>query len=139
MSRWRRNAKSDQSRAAIVSGLRSAGVQVWDIRHPVDLLCRYWSNDLKRWQWQPLELKTPQGKNGKARKRNDQPEQVEFLYSTQTPVVTNISEALEALGVVNARSSGKEVREQSVLCTLKLTGTSTESVDGKLHRRSREY
>jgi hypothetical protein len=47
----------------------------------------------------PLECKTPQA-NGKARKRNDQPEQTQTLERTCIPVVTTPIEALRAIGAV---------------------------------------
>ena len=102
MSIHRRAAKSDSTRKEIVAGLRAAGVQVWDIRQPCDLLCRLWSNALQRFVWQPLELKTPEGKRGQVWARKRAATQTAFLADTQTPVVTSLSTALSALGITTA-------------------------------------
>lgn len=66
---------------------------MWIIEKPVDLLTLF------RGQWMPIEVKTPQ-KNGRARKRNDQPEQTELVQRTRIPVVTTPIEALRAVGAV---------------------------------------
>jgi hypothetical protein len=52
----------------------------------------------------PLECKTPQ-KNGKARKRNDQPEQAEVITRTRIPIVTTPIEALRAVGAVSRETN----------------------------------
>lgn len=97
MSIPRRFARSDNSRAAIVKGLRKYGVSVWDIRIPGDILC--WHSSFGAGTFKVLEIKTLQ-KNGKRRKRYDQKAQDDFLAMTSTPVVTDITQALHALGLV---------------------------------------
>lgn len=104
MSIYRRAAKSDTSRATIVKALRAAHVEVFDIRRPVDVLCRYWhpkfSPFIGEKLWKVIELKTAYGKkNPKARVRNDQKEQNEFIERTNTPVATTSAEAFAALGL----------------------------------------
>lgn len=94
--RWA--AKVDQSQTDIVDGLRKLGCKVYVIREPCDLLVRYYDPRLIRWMWQTLECKTPT-KTGKRRKRTDQDAQEAFLADTQTPVVLNLSQAIEALGL----------------------------------------
>lgn len=92
--------KADTSQQPIVDTLREAGVQVWVIGWPVDLLVRYWSNELRRYVWQPLECKSPYGKEGKQRVRKDQLDQAEFIRETGTPIVLTGEQALRALGVI---------------------------------------
>lgn len=112
IKRW--NAKIDSTQADIVKGLRKMGVQVWLIGQPCDLLCYYWSNPLQRFLWQPLEVKTPQGKlKPKARIDKRQQEQRKFLAETRTPVVLNLSEALACLGLCDF------LQPTSVSCTSK--------------------
>lgn len=97
LHRWA--AKTDTAQAQIVRGLEKLGVQVWVIKQPCDLLCRYYDNALHRWLWQPLEVKTPVGtRNPKARRRRSQVAQNAFLDSSGTPVVTSLREAAAALG-----------------------------------------
>lgn len=98
MSIHRWNAKTDSPQAAIVHGLIQAGVRVWVIKQPCDLLCYCWSNPRQAFIWQPLEVKTPK-KSGKVRKRSDQRAQNDFLAETRTPVVTCLEDALSALGL----------------------------------------
>lgn len=83
-----RARKVDATQAEVVSGLRKAGVKVWVIEEPCDLLCRYWSNVQRRFVWQPLECKPLTGKKApKARIRKDQPSQTTFLEDNEVPVV----------------------------------------------------
>lgn len=104
IKRWA--AKTDTSQRVIVEGLEKSGVRVWVIGQPCDLLCYYWSNPLQRFVWQPLEVKTAQGKrNPKARIRKSQVAQNEFLELTRTPVVTDLSTAFAALGLPHAISA----------------------------------
>jgi len=79
----------DSTQADIVDALESAGVQVWVISRPCDLLTLY------RGRWQPLEVKTP-GPPSRLR-RADQKAQQEFLDQTRTPVVSTASQALDAI------------------------------------------
>lgn len=91
--------KVDSTQTDIVDGLRAAGIKVWIIEEPCDLLCRYWSNERRGFVWQPLECKPLVGKrNPKARRRTDQPEQTRFLGENDVPVVASVHAALCALG-----------------------------------------
>jgi hypothetical protein len=86
--------RKDASQAAIVEAIRKAGWLCFVLHEPCDLLC--WKAGKG---WRTLECKTPQ-KNGKQRKRKDQPTQEEFLRLTGTRVVLDPFEALLALGEV---------------------------------------
>ena len=94
MSINRYNAKTDKTQAAIIRGLEQAGVRVWIIKLPCDLLC------LVQGRWQPLEVKTPEGKRGQVWQRRRMKTQNDFLQETRTPVVTCLEDALCALGLV---------------------------------------
>jgi hypothetical protein len=95
----------DTSQPLIVSQLRDAGVEVWIIGQPCDLLVRFWSNTARSYLWLPVECKTPYGKKSpRARLDKRQEAQIEFLDSTKTPVVTTAEEALAAI-----RASGGAV------------------------------
>lgn len=94
MSLYRRAAKSDASRSAIVAALRAAGVEVHDVRRPVDLLLNF------RDTWSLMELKTPFTKTGKPQARKDQEEQRQFISRHRIPVVTTPQQALIALGLL---------------------------------------
>jgi len=91
LKRWA--TRKDAVQKDIIAALEAAGCEVWVIEKPVDLLTNF------RGQWLPLECKTPQ-KNGKPRKRNDQPEQTETIERTRIPVVTTPVEALRAIGAM---------------------------------------
>lgn len=93
----RRAAKVDSSQPDLVKDLRKAGIDVWVIKQPVDLLLRFWCNRHRDYCWQPLELKTPNRKDGTARPRTDQGEQTRFLLETNTPVATDFQSAVAAL------------------------------------------
>lgn len=98
--------KTDSTQREIVRGLEKAGIRVWVIEEPCDLLVRFWSSSARRFLWQPLECKPLTGKRApKARIRTDQPKQNEFLQANDVPVVTNIAEALEALMRVDVGSA----------------------------------
>jgi hypothetical protein len=90
--------RPDSTQESIVEGLRAAGVSVWVIGQPCDLLCHH------RGSWAVLECK-PAAEPGirvklKApRKRKDQIEQDEFIARYHVPVVRTTIEALEALGL----------------------------------------
>ena len=122
--RWA--ARSDTTQSQIVAGLRRHGVQVFVIKQPCDLLCRYYDNALRRWLWQPLELKTPYGKRApKPRTDKRQKDQLEFLASTRTPVVTSLSQALDRLGLPNP------YRGTSAACTSVPISPPTSSVGNR--------
>lgn len=100
MSLHRWNAKTDATQADLVKDLRKAGIDVWVIRQPVDLLLRFWCNRHHDFCWQPLEVKTPYGKKDpKARTRADQEEQQEFLRETLTPIATDFDSAWRELNM----------------------------------------
>lgn len=80
-----RALKVDANQAAIVDALRMAGVSVWVIGSPCDLLVYH------RGRWQVLEVKRPEWK----RPRKDQAEQTEFLKHYQVPIVKDATEALQ--------------------------------------------
>jgi hypothetical protein len=96
LKRWA--TRKDAVQRDIVEALETAGCEVWVIEKPVDLLTLYHG------RWMPLECKTPQ-KNGKARKRNDQPEQAEVITRTRIPIVTTPIEALRAVGAVSRETN----------------------------------
>ena len=89
MSYHRRMTRPDATQTEIVAGLRKAGVAVWVIGIPCDLLCFY------RGRWQTLECKPE-----KPRNRYDQEAQDEFLSATGTPIVRT---ALQALAILTLR------------------------------------
>jgi len=95
MSLARFAKKRDRSEPAIIQALEQVGAEVWALDKPVDLLVRF------RKQWHLLEVKTPYGKQQKARKDSRQEEQIEFLTRTDTPIVTTPMEALRAIGAVS--------------------------------------
>jgi hypothetical protein len=84
--------RKDLMQSRIVDTLRAAGVLVWVMHSPCDLLT------YKAGRWLPLECKTAT-KTGKRRVRRDQKAQEEFIAQTLCPVVTTPQEALEAVGV----------------------------------------
>ena len=89
MSFHRKMTRPDSTQQPIVDALRKAGVRVYIIGEPADLLCFY------RGVWRVLECKPKDYKGPRA----DQKEQTEFLKATNTPVVKTIWEALSASGV----------------------------------------
>lgn len=122
--RWA--AKVDTTQSEIVKGLKSYGVQVYVIGRPVDLLCRYYDNALRRWLWQPLEVKTPHGKRKpKPRRDSRQETQREFLEQTSTPIVTSLQEAAAALGFAPLS------RAMSASCTCPPISPPTSSVGNR--------
>lgn len=96
MSIHRYDAKVDLSQGGIVEGLEKAGIRVFPIGQPCDLLLQFWCNRHQNFCWQTLECKTPDSK-GRRRKRHDQEKQDEFLEKTLTPVVMNFEEAWQIL------------------------------------------
>lgn len=87
MSLRRYAKRADSTQGAIVEALRKAGIKVWIISKPCDLLTYYPA--YKRWV--PLECKPPK------RKRNDQPEQDDFLESYGVARVRSPQEAIVAV------------------------------------------
>ena len=86
----------DQAQPAIVKALRKAGVRVWIISEPCDLLTQF------RGRWQPLEVK-----NLDARPRSDQVEQQQFLAETGVPMVRTPEQALAAVGAADGYVVGE--------------------------------
>jgi hypothetical protein len=80
--------RPDGTQAEIVEGLRKAGIIVYVIGQPCDLLTYY--PPLRRWR--TLECKPV-----KKRNRNDQEEQSVFLAITGTPIVRTAQEAVNAV------------------------------------------
>lgn len=85
MSYARRMTRPDGTQAEIVDALRKAGVMVWVIGQPCDLLTLYRGN------WLPLECKPIK------RVRKDQEKQDEFLAITGVKKVRTALEAIEAV------------------------------------------
>lgn len=85
MSYSRRMTRPDGTQTEIVEALRKAGVQVWIIGQPCDLLTFH------RGIWRPLECKPVK------RIRKDQERQDAFLASTG---VKKVRTALEAIAAV---------------------------------------
>lgn len=90
MSFIRRAKKVDASQGPIVAGLRAAGITVWIIGQPCDLLTYY--PPMKRWR--PLECKPEDPKN---RNRKDQGTQATFIRTYAVPIVRTVQEAIEAI------------------------------------------
>lgn len=92
MSFTRRHSRPDIAQEPIVEALRKAGVMVWVIGKPCDLLT------LHAGRWTPLEVKSD---TSSARNRKDQTKQKEFLAVTGVQVVKT---PLEAIAAITARS-----------------------------------
>lgn len=88
MSMPRYAAKVDLTQRAIVEALRGAGVFVWIIGRPVDLLTYF------RGSWELLEC----GSSPAKLKRKDQEEQQAFCKAFDVPVVLTPEAALKAVG-----------------------------------------
>ena len=88
MSFHRRMTRPDATQGEIIAGLRAAGITVWVIGQPCDLLTYY--PPLKRWR--PLEAKPV-----KQRARGDQESQSAFLARFAVPIVRSAQEAIEAV------------------------------------------
>jgi hypothetical protein len=80
--------RPDGTQAEIVEGLRKAGIIVYVIGQPCDLLTYY--PPLRRWR--TLECKPV-----KKRNRNDQEAQEIFLEVTGTPIVRTAQQAIAAV------------------------------------------
>ena len=79
--------RPDSTQKTIVEALRKAGIKVWIIGEPCDLLTYYPAYG----RWKPLECKPEK------RKRKDQPDQDDFLETTGVPVVRTPTEAIVAV------------------------------------------
>jgi hypothetical protein len=90
--------KRDAAEPAIVDALEAAGIHVYPIDEPCDLLC--WSPRWGAGVFKTLEVKTPRGKKGSIRTDKRQEAQINFLSTTGTPVVRTPIEALKAVGVM---------------------------------------
>lgn len=88
--------KRDAVEGDIITALERAGWHIWQLDTPCDLLLR--KDHFPPGMFRMLEVKTPHGKAGKARQRNDQEAQANFIAATGTPIVTSPLEALRALG-----------------------------------------
>src|SRR5271163_1885253 len=90
MSFNRRMTRPDASQAEVVRTLRKAGITVWIIGEPCDLLTYNPSTKL----WKPLEVKPLDLKN---KNRKDQEDQREFIKTYAVPIVRTGLEAIAAL------------------------------------------
>lgn len=79
----------DSSQPEIVAALRKAGVDVFIVGYPVDLLTHY------KGRWLPLEAKAVG-----SRPRKDQAAQQALMRACAIPRVTTPEEALMAVGVI---------------------------------------
>lgn len=94
MTQYRTAAKVDAAQEPVVKALRQAGIQVWSIRQPCDLLLRFWCNRHRDFCWQTLEVKTAYGKKSpKPRLDTRQKDQKAFLEGTDTPVAMDFNSA----------------------------------------------
>jgi hypothetical protein len=96
MSYLRHAKKVDSSQEAIVKALRKAGVDVYVIGRPVDLLCYV------RGSWKLLEAKAAPEPGIRVKlkaphKRKDQVKQDEFIARYKVPVVRTPQEAVAAI------------------------------------------
>lgn len=100
MSRNRYALRADTTQPEIVAELEEAGIQVWVIGLPCDLLVRFYCKNHNYHCWQTIECKTPYGKKApKSKVDKRQVDQIQFLADTLTPVVTNATEALLILSL----------------------------------------
>jgi hypothetical protein len=90
MSFYRRAKKVDASQGPIVAALRAAGISVWIIGTPCDLL----TYNPATQRWKPLECKPTDPHN---RHRRDQGRQKEFVSTYAIPLVRTAEEALQAV------------------------------------------
>jgi hypothetical protein len=94
MSQYRYAAKVDDSQKPLVKALLDAGIEVYPIRQPCDLLLRFWCNRHQGFCWQTMEVKTPHGKkNPKPHFDYRQKRQQSFLQETGTPVAIDFDSA----------------------------------------------
>jgi hypothetical protein len=88
MSFTRRHSRPDIAQEPIVEALRKAGIMVWVIGKPCDLLTLYAG------RWTPLEVKSD---TSNARNRKDQEKQKQFLAITGVAIVKTPQEAITAI------------------------------------------
>ena len=100
----RHAAKRDENELAIVAALEAAGVHVWRLHTPCDLLC------FRLGRFYPLEVKTED-----ARPRKDQEAQTEFLRITGTPIVRTVGDALRAVGAIKSPATPRPSAAGEVL------------------------
>lgn len=99
----RRASKRDLVEREIIDGLARYGVHAWQLDFPCDLAC--WHSRWGPGNFKLLEVKTPHGKRKpKARLDKRQEAQNEFIALTGTPIVTDLSTALAALGLIPSTS-----------------------------------
>lgn len=108
MSYLRRAKKVDSSQGEIVSALRQAGITVWILGQPCDLLTFY------KGRWLPLECKpAPEPgirvKTRATRIRTDQEHQQAFCRDFAVPIVRTAEDALEAVRTYGARAFAEAV------------------------------
>jgi len=87
-------AKRDLAEGPILDALERVGAQVWPLDYPVDLLVRF------RDRWHLLEVKTGRGKTLAIATDKRQQAQINFLQTTNTPIVRTPQEALKAIGAL---------------------------------------
>lgn len=87
VSLWRRAAKRDEVEPAIVAALEKAGVRVWRLSRPFDLLAH------RAGVWHVLEVKGDKGKLTEAQQRD-------LAGNLPVHVVRTPDEALRAVGAV---------------------------------------
>lgn len=87
-------ARRDLAEGPIVAALERVGAQVFPLDYPVDLLVRF------RERWHLLEVKTGRGKTLAIARDKRQQVQIEFLQTTNTPIVRTPQEALTAIGAL---------------------------------------
>jgi len=112
--------RNDLSQRPLVSALRQAGIRVWKIGRPCDLLLYFWCNRHHDFCWQTLEVKTAQP-NGRRKIRYDQAQQTEFILSTRTPIAVDFPSAWTALNALH------RLGRIDIPCLLKPENTSCPS------------
>lgn len=118
IQRWA--TKTDSVQSDIVEALEKCGVHVWIIKQPCDLLC--WHSRFGAGNFKVLEVKTAYGKRTpKPRIDRRQKAQHDFLALTGAMVVTDLTGALSALGLIQPPPT-------SVSCMSPPPGGSTSSV-----------
>jgi len=90
--------RRDKSEPPIIAALEGAGFEVWPLDKPCDLAVR--KNSWPPGIVQLLECKTPRSKKGTIARDKRQAAQLNFLATTQTPIVRTPLEALKAVGAV---------------------------------------
>ncbi len=88
--------RRDENEPLIVEAIEAAGVKVYKEMR-CDLICR--KDGDPPGILRAIEIKVPQGKQGKPKLDKRQQEQAEFCAETGTPYVTTIAEAFTALGI----------------------------------------